>query len=291
MSKLVIPQGDGAPIEAQQELAELAVLFGDTSLDRRLCLLGISCADDLGLAGTEWDHKVERSLRWATVTEVALRLLYRDELEAEIEILDALATALRISRGLAERRCFDAPAIETLLASLQSLVSMLGAGSRVVDTHAAAIASTERHAAETYEWTEAEAILVLASIPVVASMKVADEALAHASDSPVASWRARLGLGFGECQYLSAEVLVALGALDEDCHTTPIRDLARTGLGADGLHFYVSRLEVAARTLSEAIDEVSNDEGVEPIVRTYASSALAAAGIAYAHLVDAGLVA
>lgn len=298
---LIIPQDPNASEEAREELGQLGDLFGPTALDTRLELIEVAARRRGGLPFPEDDGlaaKVQRSIRWATVTEVALRLIFDDADPRTLAQLDAMAAAMRISRGLAERRqgC-ELDLVDALTEVADEIRENLQIRPEFLAPHRQAISVFRAHTAHLMPWTAAEVEVIVTALPVRMVLSAA-AGLAPLSDPY--GWPAMIGGAFGICQYLALDLGLLLGAAPPDGDiVSPARDCIR--LDADGkeandsanssqvISDCVPILEASAVTLQAQI-EAATSEGAPEIVVQYAKSALIAAATAYQGLVAQGRV-
>lgn len=298
---LVIPQDPNAADDAREELAQLSDLFGPRALQRRLSLLDESGRRMSGIplpADERLAAKVERSLTWATVSEVALRILFPDIEAGILERLDAFTTAIRISRGLAERQdSAGLPLVDSLCEIGADIAEDLGVDPHVVSVHQSSVELLRGHVDEPRIWTEPEVRLAVESLPVKVSLRAAGDL----AEKPAAhDWRREIGGQFGACQYLGLDLaLLAAPEAVAGSIASPARDCLRAipGLPGGEGDLLVAQTVAACLPVMEghAIDlqesiGLAESANAPDIVLSYARSALVAAATSYQVLAALGRV-
>lgn len=296
---LVIPQDPSASDEARDELAQMGDLFGPLALATRLELVspdqgrkrGLPFPSDKAIAA-----KIQRSLRWATVTEVALRLMFEDLDEDTLAHLDAMAACLRISRGLAERRSAQSLVIiEALTEVAEEISGQLGLGPHYLSSHREMLEVFRTHGSHLTPWSAKEVELAVTTLPVRAVLTAASDLSLR-----VQEWRARIGGSFGTCQYLALDLgqLLATAPVSDEI-VSPSRDCLRivatlSEFESDQMISQVSGtcvtiLDRDAAELQSQI-ELARGAGAPELVIQYSESALVAAATAYQGLTAQGRI-
>lgn len=294
MSTIVVPQDPAAPDEAKEEVAELSALFGPEALARRLAILdaaapppGLSLADDSITA------KVRRSMTWGTATEVALRLLEGDLDADKLAQLDALAVAVRISRGLAERRYSSRhPLIGELVAVARRIGRDLDLSPDLLDAHEAALARLHDHAFIDRMWTTTEVVDLIESLPLRLALRACAEIRGVRPDD---RWSTRVGSHYAPCHYLALDLRLMAAPIDG---TSPLISPSTDGCRlvdrqladpADVVYAVLPLLDSHAAGLHAEI-AVGTETGMPAVALDYAQTALGACAGVYAALAHAGLI-
>jgi hypothetical protein len=117
-SRIQVPIAPGAPKMARERVAAWSALFSDDALPSRLSIL-LPALARLGFSPGDRQHApIVHSLGWGTAIEVTMRLFSDGLSEDEMILLDALATSVRITSGLAARRGRTASQLATIFSQV-----------------------------------------------------------------------------------------------------------------------------------------------------------------------------
>lgn len=282
-----VPTGADAPSEAVAEVAELSLLFADDALSKRLTIILDALPPGATLdESSAVGRRVSRSMTWGTAVEVGL-LLCASSLDAHrLALLDAAATCLRISRGLAERVAFrDHQLVDALSAAGELILSSAGVEPSVYSRHIQGLDILRARQVSDGPWDDSDVFTVVDST----STALAFEAFKSIGAADVVD-AAGIAADFGPTRYLS-EDLALLGRPDQvnDGLVSPVRGaLADTVSGADpsastrsAIETLLRRLELHASRLDDSVRRSGGNDSVPELFREYASNAIVAAAFAY----------
>lgn len=283
-SEILVPIGEGAPASASEQVRRWSKLFGAHSLSDRLALIRSSGLDVDSLNGP-YAEPVRNSLTLGTVVEVALRLIDMDLAESDAAQVDALASLMRVSQGVVERReLVDSSVKDKLLGATSHMLQARPEWAPILDLWNAGmhVYSSEANSL----WSSENVHDVGISQPLHLSICAA---AALCNDPP--EWALSLSSDYAMLNWLSKDLL----SLTLDHPTTRIIGPMSNVLYRDGeldashplMMECVHLLNVTAEHMHLTVETCEAQLPTD--VREYAMTTLRFAGVAYSRCLSRGL--